>query len=394
MSFKMSKDSEILYVGNTPPKEVFEPDAPPIWLFSASRVVDMDDYDFASMGGRYYYNRSESPNRDMLAEAISFLENGEASYLCSSGMAAISSALIGLLKAGDHVLTSKNIYGETILLLEEVLGRYGVITDFADFTDADDIRAHLTPETKILYTEVVSNPLIRITDIDMVSSIAKEVGALTLVDNTFSTPFAIKPLDHGADVVIHSLTKFFGGHSDVTGGSITASKEILDKIMLPYLFLGGIMDPFSSWLELRSVRTMKLRVEKQMQNAIKLAEALDKDPRIDHVNYPTLEYHPEHELAKTMLPKGSGPMLSFELVNDDRDKVNEFIRSLSMIQYLGTLGGYRTSLAHPATAFRAEFTPEELKAMGLTEGLIRISVGTEEIEDIIGDITNALKVFD
>jgi len=393
MAFKMSKESELLYKGSKPVLPVENPDSPPIYQFTATAVTDMDDYDFADAGGKYYYNRTKAPNRDMLAEAVSFLEGGEETLITSSGMAAISTTLFSLLKSGDHIVTTRSIYGETIALMDEMLTGFGITTDYADFSDLEDVKAHITPDTKVLYTEIVSNPLIQVVDIDALCALAKEHGILVVVDNTFTTPLAIRPLEHGADVVVHSMTKFFGGHNDLTGGCITTSAEILKKMILPYWFLGACMDPNTAWLMLRSVRTMKLRVEKQMANAAKLAAALDADPRVEHVNHPTMPYHPQHDLAMKIMPNGSGPMLSFK-VADDRDKVNEFIRELSMVQYLGTLGGYRTSLAHPVTAFKSEFSMEELHEMGLTEGLIRISVGTEEIEDIVGDITNALKVFD
>ncbi|MDY3052849.1 MAG: aminotransferase class I/II-fold pyridoxal phosphate-dependent enzyme [Ndongobacter sp.] len=389
----MSRDSEMIYRGGIHGKEILHPDCPPIYHATACRIVDTDDYDFANAGGRYFYNRTAAPNRDMLADAVSFMESGEASIITSSGMAAISTTLLSLLSQGDHILASKSIYGETIELMNRLLPRMGIVTDYADFTEPDDVRAHITPQTRLLYTEIISNPLIRITDIDAISAIAGEIGALTVVDNTFSTPFAIRPLEHGADIVIHSLTKFFGGHSDITGGSITSSGKLIDAMTPQFLLLGGCMDPNTAWLALRSIRTMKLRVARQMQNADKLARALAEDRRVRYVNYPTLSGHPEYGLARRLMPDGCGPMLSFR-VEDDRSKVNAFIRSLSMIQYLGTLGGYRTSLAHPATAFRSEFPPEQLRAMGLEEGLIRISTGIEEPEDIISDIKNALCVFD
>lgn len=393
MSFHMSRDSEMLYRGRIHGKEILDPDCPPIYHATACRIVDTDDYDFANAGGRYFYNRTAAPNRDMLADAVSFMEGGEASIITSSGMAAISTTLLSLLRQGDHILASKSIYGETIELMNRLLPRMGIVTDYADFTEPDDVRTHITPQTKLLYTEIISNPLIRITDIDAISAIAKEIGALTVVDNTFSTPFAIRPLEHGADIVIHSLTKFFGGHSDITGGSVTSSGKLIDTMTPQFLLLGGCMDPNTAWLTLRSIRTMKLRVARQMQNADKLAHALAEDRRVRYVNYPTLSSHPEYGLAHRLMPDGCGPMLSFR-VEDDRSKVNAFIRSLSMIQYLGTLGGYRTSLTHPATAFRSEFAPEQLRAMGLEEGLVRISTGIEEPEDIINDIKNALCVFD
>lgn len=388
-----SRATELLYKGSFPPKEVSRPDCPPLYFSTAYEVEDMDDYDYASGGGKYFYNRTAAPNRDMLAEAITYMEDGEGSIITSSAMAAISSTLLSLLKSGDRILCSKAAYGETIELLKNLLPNFGIIADFADFTDINDVQSNIHAETKILYTEIISNPLIQVVDIDAVARLGKEHGILTIVDSTFTTPFAIRPLEHGADIVIHSLTKFFGGHGDITGGSITGSKELIGRIDPNYLLLGGCLDPHSAWLALRSIRTMKLRVEKQMKNADALARFLEKDSHVRYVNYPSLSSHPQHELASRILPNGCGAMLSFR-VQDDREKVNAFIRHLEMIKYLGTLGGLRTSLAHPATAFRREFTPDQLKAMGMEEGLIRISVGIEESEDIIKDVQTALKVFD
>ncbi|MCD8036120.1 MAG: aminotransferase class I/II-fold pyridoxal phosphate-dependent enzyme, partial [Clostridiales bacterium] len=372
--------------------EILSPDCPPIYYSSACEVEDMDDYDFANAGGKYFYNRTAAPNRDMLAETISYMESGEKSIITSSGMAAISTTLISLLKSGDRVLCSNAVYGETIEFMNNILIKFGICTDYADFTDIDAVKVAVKPETKIIYTEIISNPLINVVDIDAVTEVAKEHGLLTVVDSTFTTPFVIRPLEHGADIVIHSMTKFFGGHSDITGGCITSSAKIIDTINPSYLLLGGCLDANTSWLVLRSIRTMQLRVEKQMANADKLAHVLDADSKVKYVNYPSLKTHPQHELALRLFKNGFGPMLSFR-VEDDREKVNEFIRRLDMIKYLGTLGGFRTSLAHPATAFRTEFTPEQLKEMGMEEGLIRISVGIEDSEDIINDIKNALEVF-
>lgn len=386
------EDTEILYKGSKAAKEVADPDCPPIYYSTACAVRDMDDYDFANSGGKYFYNRTAAPNRDMLAEAVSYLENGEDSLITSSGMAAISTVILSLLEKGDRILISKAVYGETIELLDNMLTKFGIAADYVDFTDIEAVKSAVRPETRMLYTEIISNPLINVVDIDAITDIAKKNKALTVVDSTFTTPFTIKPFEHGADIVIHSMTKFFGGHSDITAGSITASRELIKKMNQYFLLLGCCLDPNSAWLLLRSVRTMKLRVEKQMENARKIAEALAGDPRVRYVNYPSLSYHPQHELAEKIFKNGFGPMLSFR-VEDDREKVNGFIRSLDIVKYLGTLGGYRTSLAHPATAFRYEFTPEKLREMGMEEGLIRISAGIEDADDIINDIKSALDVF-
>lgn len=389
----MQRETEILYKGAKPAKEILNPDCPAIYYSTACEVEDMDDYDFANSGGKYFYNRTAAPNRDMLAETVAYMENGEAGIITSSGMAAISTTLLSMLKKGDRILASGAVYGETIELFNNMLANFGIHTDYADFTDIEAVRKAVRPETKIFYTEIISNPLINVVDIDAVTALARGNGAMTVVDSTFTTPFAIRPLDHGADIVIHSMTKFFGGHSDITAGCIVASKKLIEKINSGFLLLGGCLDANSSWLALRSIRTMQLRVEKQMNNADKLAKALEADPRVRYVNYPSLKTHPQHELALRLFKNGFGPMLSFR-VEDSREKVNEFIRRLEMVKYLGTLGGFRTSLAHPATAFRAEFTQSQLKEMGMEEGLIRISAGIENSEDIINDIKKALNVFD
>lgn len=388
----VSWETDILYKGMKLKKEIINPDTPPLYFATACEADDLNDYDFANNGGKYFYNRTSAPNRDMLADVITHMEKGGASLVTSSGMAAISTTLLSLLKSGDRVLCSSAVYGETIELLNEILPKFGITADYVDFMDVEKIKAAVRPETKLFYTEIISNPLINVVDIDAITALAKECGTLTVVDSTFTTPFAIRPLEHGVDVVVHSLTKFFGGHSDITAGSITASESLIQKINRGYLLFGGCLDANSAWLALRSIRTMQLRVRKQMENADKIAHALSEDSRVKYVNYPSLETHPQYSLAKKLLPDGCGAMLSFR-VEDDREKVNAFIRKLEMVKYLGTLGGFRTSLAHPATAFRNEFTSEQLKKMGMEEGLIRISAGIEDSADILEDIQNALSVF-
>ena len=393
MSNELTRETNILYTGSEPKLPIERPETPPIYHSTANIIRDMDDYDVASTGGKYYYSRTANPNRDGVAEAVSYLEKGEQSLVCSSGMAAISTALLSLLKSGDHIVASRSIYGETIELFDNVLKKFGVEVTYSDFTNLDSIRASLQPNTKILYGEIIANPLIEVVDIEAVAKLAHSVGALVLVDSTFTTPLAICPLEHGADIVIHSLTKYFGGHSDITAGSITGSSKLIKKIYSDFLLFGGCLDPNSAWLMLRSIRTMEMRVTKQFENAKKIAEALQADPHVRYVNYPTLANHPQRELAAKIMPNGCGAMISFRVV-DDRDKVNAFMHKLKLVKYLGTLGGYRTTIAHPATAFRHEFTPQKLKDMGMEEGLIRISAGAEKVEDVIADFKQALTVFE
>jgi len=393
MSNELTRETNILYTGGESKLPIERPETPPIYHSTANIIRDMDDYDFASTGGKYYYCRTANPNRDGVAEAVSYLEKGEQSLVCSSGMAAISTAVLSLIKAGDHIVASRSIYGETIELFDNILKKFDVEVTYSDFTNIDSVRESLKPNTKIFYTEIIANPLIEVVDIDALSELAHSIGALVLVDSTFTTPLAIRPLEHGADIVMHSLTKYFGGHSDITAGSITGSGKLMKKIYSDYLLLGGCLDPNSAWLMLRSIRTMEMRVTKQFENARKIAEALQTDSHVRYVNYPTLPNHPQRELAARLMPNGCGAMLSFR-VEDDRDKVNAFMHKLKLVKYLGTLGGYRTTIAHPATAFRNEFTPQKLKEMGMEEGLIRISAGAEAVEDLIADFKQALTVFE
>lgn len=393
ISNELTRETNILYTGSESKLPIERPETPPIYHSTANIIRDMDDYDVASTGGKYYYSRTANPNRDGVAEAVSYLEKGEQSLVCSSGMAAISTAVLSLIKAGDHIVASRSIYGETIELFDNLLQKFGVEVTYSDFTNIDSVRASLKPNTKILYGEIIANPLIEVVDIDALSELAHSIGALVLVDSTFTTPLAIRPLEHGADIVIHSLTKYFGGHSDITAGSITGSSKLIKKIYSDFLLLGGCLDPNSAWLMLRSIRTMELRVTKQFENARKIAEVLQADPHVRYVNYPTLSNHPQRELAARLMPNGCGAMISFR-VEDDRDKVNAFMHKLNLVKYLGTLGGYRTTIAHPATAFRHEFTPQKLKEMGMEEGLIRISAGAETVEDVIADFKQALTVFE
>ena len=392
MTTPMDKRTGILYVGSEPIRPIERPETQPIYHSTANIILDMDDYDRANKGEKYYYCRTANPNRDGVAQAVSYLENGEQSIICSSGMAAISTTILSLLKTGDHVITSNSIYGETIELFDKIVKKFGIDVTYVDVTDISAVKEAIKSSTKMIYTEIITNPLIRVIDIDAITSLARQQEIFVVVDSTFTTPFGIQPLEHGADIVIHSMTKYFGGHSDITAGSITGSKELIQQIYPQYLLFGDCLDPNSSWLLLRSIRTMEMRVHRQFSNAQKLAAVLQEDSHVRYVNYPSLANHPQFELTKKLLPNGCGAMLSFR-VEDDRNKVNEFMHRLRLVKYLGTLGGYRTTIAHPATAFRFDFSPEQLVEMGMEEGLIRVSVGIEQIDDLIQDFKQALTVF-
>ena len=385
-----SLDTDVLYKGTAPSLPERNPEALPIYTASAYAVDDLDDYEFASGGGRYYYTREVSANKDCAGEVISFLEGGEQTLLTASGMGAISTTLFALLASGDHILINKAIYSEVVDITQVFFDKLNIGYNFADFTDIESVKAAIRPETKILYTEVISNPHTNVVDLDAISSIAKKQGALLVVDSTFTTPVVIRPLAHGADIVIHSLTKFMGGHHDLIGGSITASEEIIQKLWRTYCLLGSCLDPRAAWLLSRSLKTFVIRVKKQIDNAEIIAKALLEDPRVLRVNHPSLPSHPQHEIAKRQFDHGYGAMLSFEVDCDDREKLNRFFKALQFVKYVGSLGGVTTTVTHPRTAFVHEFSAEKLDEMNLMPNLIRISAGIEDPNDVIADIRQAL----
>ncbi|MBQ2218770.1 MAG: aminotransferase class I/II-fold pyridoxal phosphate-dependent enzyme [Firmicutes bacterium] len=345
-------------------------------------------------GKGWTYSRTRNPNRAALAEAISYLEGGEASLIFASGMGAITVPMITLLQPGDRVLCNANIYGETFSTLRDILSKMGVETDFVDYLDMDAVRAAIRPETKMIYSEVVSNPTVKIADIPALAELAHKNGAWLMVDNTFTSPFAIRPMDFGADIVINSLTKFLNGHADAMGGSMTTTAELVDKIRPYSMLVGTPGDAFSSWLILRGLRTAELRIPRQIKTAEKLAAFFAADPRISAVNHPSLATGAQKELADKLFGEnGSTPMMSFVLP-EDIEKVDAFMKALRFTRYAPTLGGLRTTMSHPVTSSHFSMPDEERRKIGITPGMIRLSVGLEDPDDLIADFSNALRVFD
>lgn len=371
--------------------ETTHPEALPIHMSTAHNVNDLADLERRYEVGGYCYSRNRNPNRTALTELVSCLEGGEASVACSSGMAAISSAVIANTKAGDHILSDRTLYGESIEIFEDILKKYGVETTYADFTDPEDVKAKIQPNTVILYTETVSNPLIEVPDLKEIADIAHEGGAILIVDNTFMTGALVQPLKLGADIVVNSLTKFANGHSDAVCGAATGKAELINKIHDLQVLLGSQADPFTSWLTCRGIRTLELRIKKQSRNAAALAAALEKSPYVKKVNHPSLASHKQHAVAEKEFGPYYGGMLSFE-IDEDRDKMNLFLRSMNLAHYAMTLGGYRTTLSYPPLSSHENVPEEERLKMGITNGLLRVSVGIEGEEDIIRDFLNALEI--
>ncbi|MFI3212369.1 MAG: PLP-dependent aspartate aminotransferase family protein [Eubacteriales bacterium] len=372
-------------------QETSSPEALPIHMATAHNAIDLEDLERRYDVGGYCYNRNRNPNRTALNELISWLEGGEASIACASGMAAISSAVIANTKAGDHILSDRTLYGESIEIFEDILGKYQVETTFADFTDLEDVKSKIQSNTVMLYTETVSNPMIAVPDLKKIADMAHENNAIFIVDNTFMTGALIQPLKFGADIVVNSLTKFANGHSDAVCGAVTGKAEIIKKIYDLQVLLGSQADPFTSWLICRGVRTLNLRIKKQSANALALAKALEVSPYVKKVFYPGLEKHPQHDIATNEFGPNYGGMLSLE-VDEDRDKMNTFLKNMNLAHYAMTLGGYRTTLSYPPLSSHYNVPEKERIEMGITNGLLRISVGIEEEKDIVADFMKALEI--
>jgi len=389
---EFSYETELLNQGAYINQLASNPETAPIYLTTAFNVEDLDDLQNRYDEKGFCYNRNRNPNRSALIELMTYMEKGENSVICSSGMAAISTAVLSVVKSGDHILSDQTLYGESIDIFSQVLSDFGVSVTYVDFTKLDDIQAAMQKNTKILYTETVSNPMITVVDIDAVAEIAHAGGAVLIVDNTFMTSYGIRPIEHGADLVVNSLTKFANGHSDAVCGSITGKRELIDKAHHLQVLIGSSGDAFTSWLVQRGIRTLSLRLEKQMANAEKLAKALEESPYVQKVNYPGLKSHSQHELATRMFKRGYGGMLSIVLP-DDKEKMNAFMRRLNLAHYAMTLGGYRTTLSHPIMSSHYDVSEEDREKMGICFGLLRISVGIENGDDLVEDFLQALEVY-
>ncbi|PJI09556.1 MULTISPECIES: trans-sulfuration enzyme family protein [Clostridium] len=389
---EFSFETELLEKGAYINSLASNPETAPIYLTTAFNVEDLDDLQARYDVKGFCYNRNRNPNRSALIELVTYLEKGENSIICSSGMAAISTAVLSIVEQGDHILSDKTLYGETIDIFSKVLSKYGVEVTYVDFTNLDEVRGAVKKNTKIFYTETVSNPMISVVDIDKVADIAHLNNAFLIVDNTFMTSVAFRPIEHGADITVNSLTKFANGHSDAVCGSITGSASLIEKAYNLQVLLGTTADAFTSWLVQRGMRTMELRVEKQMANAEKLAKALDENPYVLKVNHPSLKSHPQHELASKLFDNKYGGMISF-VVPDDKEKMNKFMRRLNIAHYAMTLGGYRTTLSHPVMSSHYDVPEEERLKIGITYGLLRVSVGIENPNDLVYDFMQALEAF-
>jgi len=336
----------------------------------------------------YIYTRLGNPTVRALELNIATLEGGGDARAASSGMAAITAAVMSVVDEGDHILSSDSIYGGTDKLFRDILKRYGVEVSFVDTTDTRNVEAAITDRTKIIYFESPSNPLMKLTDIKAIAKIGKKRGITTMIDNTFMSPYNQRPIEHGIDVVVHSLTKSLSGHSDMVGGIVISTKQFITKMDPTFKNMGSTMGAFDAWLTLRGVKTLHVRWDRINENAMKIARFLDDHPKIDHVNYPGLESHPEHELASQQAD-GYGGMMSFEL-KGGIEAGRTLMNSVKLCSLAVSLGAVETLISHPASMTHSIIPRKERLRSGLTDGLVRLSVGIEAAEDIIADLEQAL----
>ncbi len=336
----------------------------------------------------YDYSRTANPTRKILEDTIAKLEGGKAGFAFATGMAA-ETTVIHLLKAGDHVIAGDDIYGGTYRLFQDVMGGLGLEFTFLRMDNRKKIEDAIRPNTKMLWLETPSNPLLNIVDLEMAVAVARKHNLLTVIDNTFATPYLLRPIEYGIDLVVHSTTKYLNGHCDVVGGAVvTTTDELTEKVQFLLNAMGTCASPFDCWLVLRGIETLSVRMKQHEENAAAVANFLKGDSRVKKVFYPGLESHPGHEIARRQM-KGFGGMVSFE-INGGIDEVNAFLRRTRIFALAESLGGVASLVDHPATMTHGSMPEEARRKGGITDELIRLSVGLENIDDLIEDLRQAL----
>lgn len=354
---------------------------------AVSPLFMSSSYAFEGVDVKRYPRYFNTPNQEALCKKVAALEHTEAGLIFGSGMAAVSTALLAFLRAGDHVVLQNTLYGGTYNLINEEFDKFGIEYSFTDGLQVEDFEAKIKENTKVIYIETPSNPLLTITDLKAVATLAKKHNLVSMIDNTFASPVNQNPIDFGIDVVIHSATKYMGGHSDICAGAVASTTEHIDRIFQLAKNFGGSLSDYTVWLLERSMKTMGIRVRAQNENAQKMAEYLHQNKDVEKVYYPGLPSHPDHELAKSQM-KGFGGMLSFELKSDI--DAMDFQNALELIKPSMSLAGVESTVLSPTQTSHALMSEEERARQGIKDGLIRFSVGIEEVEDLIEDIEQAI----
>jgi methionine-gamma-lyase len=344
---------------------------------------------FAGTEPGYIYTRMGNPTVARLEEAVTTLEGGAGGLATGSGMAALCTIVFAMLNQGEHVVGTSSVYGPSRVVIERDFSRFGVESTFVETSDLDQVRQAIRPTTRMIFVETPANPTIQLTDIAAVAELAHAAGAVMVVDNTFASPILQRPLGLGADIVMHSMTKFINGHTDVVGGMIVpGTPELLDRVRPVHYYLGACVDPHQAWLALRGFKTLGLRVLAAQENARRLAEHLEAHPKVEWVRYPGLESHPQHALAQRQMD-GPGSLISFE-VKGGIDAGAQLLNSVELMTLAVSLGGVETLIQHPSSMTHAAMAREQRLAAGITDGLVRMSVGCEDADDLIADIDQAL----
>ncbi len=345
---------------------------------------------FAGESDGYIYTRINNPTIDALEKLVTALENGYRGIAVSSGMGAVNTIYSGLLRQGDHMISTAAVYGPSRVVMEKHYSKFGIESTYIDTSNIQQIRDAIKPNTRMLYVETPANPTIDITDLKKVVEIANEYNLITVADNTFCSPYLQKPLDYGFDIVFHSITKFLNGHADIVGGIIiTREKEIHDILRPMMINLGCNMDPHQAYMVIRGLKTLSIRMDRSQENAIKVANFLENHPKVEWVKYPGLSSHPQYELAKEQM-KGPGAMISFEM-KGGIEAGKSLMNNVKLCILAVSLGGVESLIQHPASMTHSKMDKDARKSSGITDGLVRFSVGIENIEDIINDLQQALE---
>ena len=387
---KKGFDTQLIHAGDF--KDQYNSAVTPIYQTStfafdtAQQGADI----FAGQEKGYIYTRINNPTIEALENKLAELENGFGGVALASGMAAVTTAYSAILKAGDHMISSNAVYGPSRVVMETIFADFGIESSYIDTSDLDNIQKAIKPNTKMLYLESPANPTMTLTDIQEACNIAHAHGIVVVVDNTFSSPYLQKPLKLGADIVLHSLTKFINGHADIVGGALIVKDEMLYKIVRKTMvMMGGNMDPHQAYMVIRGVKTLALRVEKAQESAFKIAKFLEAHPKIEWVKYPGLDSFAQKELAEKQM-SGYGAMISFSVKGGYEAGV-ALMNHVKLALLAVSLGGVETLIQHPASMTHAGMTREAREESGITDGLVRFSVGIENVEDIIDDLEHALQ---
>ena len=353
-----------------------------------SPIYMSTSYEFDNVDVKRYPRYFNTPNQEMLCKKIAALEKTENALIFGSGMAAVSTTLLAFLHKGDHIVLQQTLYGGTYNFVVEEFDKFGIEYSFTKDLSIESFQKEIKENTKVLYIETPSNPLLTITDMKAISKLGTKNGIVTMIDNTFASPINQTPVDFGIDIMLHSATKYMGGHSDVLAGAVAASNEHIDKIWNVAKNLGGSLSDFTVWMLERSLKTLNLRVKRQSKNALKMAKYLAQNNNVSRVYYPGLKGHPNYKLAKKQM-KNFGGMLSFEL--NDSINAMDFMNALELIKPSMSLAGIESTMLSPTQTSHALLSPEERAHQGIKDGLIRFSVGIEETKDLIADIEQAIK---